>query len=292
MVVICPKCKVRLKVVDEKISAEGTRFKCPRCTALLLVKKPAPQAKTLDKEKILVALEDKGVAERIQKILAAERYKVTTALDGIEAMVKSLKELPFLSLLGVSLPKIQGFEVCKRLKSRTETKDMKVILIASLYDKKRYHRDPDSFYGADGYLEDHQIEDMLITKIRDLKGVAREGPAGAGISADTISGENMRHIVTSTAEKRQVSEKKGDDEEKIEKARRLARTILSDIHLYSRSKVEEAIRKGTFREDFAPELREGTKLYQMRIPSEVRALGDFFNETVNKFIENKKRDIM
>jgi predicted Zn finger-like uncharacterized protein len=292
MVVICPKCKTKLKVVDEKISAEGTRFKCPRCTALLLVKKPAPQAKTLDKEKILVALEDRGVAERIQKILAAERYKVITALDGIEAMVKSLKELPFLSLLGVSLPKIQGFEVCKRLKARTETKDMKVVLIASLYDKKRYRRDPDSFYGADGYLEDNQIEDMLIAKIRDLIVVAREGPAGTRVSTGAISGDDMRRTATGAVRKSHVSERKVDNEEKIEKARRLARTILSDIHLYGRSKVEEAIRKGTFREDFASELREGMKLYEMRIPSEVRALGDFFNETVNNFIENKKREIM
>ena len=291
MVVICPKCKARLKVVDEKISAEGTRFKCPKCTALLLVKKPPPQAKTLDKEKILIAVEDKDVAERIQKILAGERYKVITALDGIEAMVKSLKELPFLSVLSVSLPKIHGFEVCKRLKSRTETREMKVILIASLYDKKRYHRDPDSFYGADGYIEDHQIEEILIKKIEDLKGVAREGVAGAGVSAGTVSGEGMLHIARSATEGH-VTERTGGHQEKIEKARRLARTILSDIHLYSRSKVEEAIRRGTFREDFAQELREGTKLYETRIPSEVRALGDFFNETVNNFVENKKREIM
>ncbi len=41
MVVGCPKCKVRLNIPDEKIAPQGTKFKCPKCGVLLLVRKPA-----------------------------------------------------------------------------------------------------------------------------------------------------------------------------------------------------------------------------------------------------------
>lgn len=40
MVVACPKCKSRLKIADEKVSSQGSRFKCPKCATVLLVKKP------------------------------------------------------------------------------------------------------------------------------------------------------------------------------------------------------------------------------------------------------------
>ncbi len=51
----------------------------------------------------------------------------------------------------------------------------------------------------------------------------------------------------------------------VEKAKRLARTILSDIYLYSKAKVDEAIRKDAFHTTFASELKEGLKLYENRV---------------------------
>jgi hypothetical protein len=75
----------------------------------------------------------------------------------------------------------------------------------------------------------------------------------------------------------------------VERARRLARTILSDIYLYSPQKVEEAIRNGNFYATFASELKEGMKLYETRIPQEVRQKGDFFREAIEDFIETKKK---
>ncbi|KKK88694.1 hypothetical protein LCGC14_2740560, partial [marine sediment metagenome] len=41
MVVGCPKCKVQLKVADEKIKPEGLKIKCPKCSTVLMVRKPA-----------------------------------------------------------------------------------------------------------------------------------------------------------------------------------------------------------------------------------------------------------
>ena len=51
-------------------------------------------------------------------------------------------------------------------------------------------------------------------------------------------------------------------DEKIERARRLARTIISDIYLYNTSKADESIRNNTFSSVFVPEIKEGLKLYE------------------------------
>ena len=294
MVVVCPKCKIKLKVADEKLRPEGTRFKCPKCSTALLVKKPAVRIKPIG-NKVIVAHEVPSIVERINKVLTQKGYAVITAHDGIEAMIKSIKELPFLAILDVALPKIYGFEVCKRLKERTETKEIKVILISSIYDKTRYRREPISLYGADDYIEEHQIEDLLIEKIDVLKGVKKKEeivekpeepvfekpqpkvvpPAQAAVPPKVIAPPK--------------EEIKVEADEAVEKARRLARTIVSDIYLYSSTKMEKAIKNNTFYSEFAPEIKEGVKLYEGRVPQEVRNKGDFFREAIGNFIENKKK---
>ncbi|GAB4416187.1 MAG: response regulator [Thermodesulfovibrionales bacterium] len=295
MVVICPKCKVRLKVADEKIVPGGSRFKCPKCSTVLLVKKPVPAIRPLDKNKVLVAHEDPSVVDRIKAILSAEGYKVVTVNDGIEAMVNAARELPYLAILGVSLPKIYGFEVCRRLKNRPETRDMKVILIAALYDRKRYRREPGSLHGADDYIEEHQLEESLIGKINALKGIVEkvpeEAPKGLERPLEGRAGE-METEETKAAEEGPQRPPTVETDEMIEKAKRLARTIISDIYLYSKAKVDDAIRNNTFHTAFASELKEGTKLYENRVPSEIRRLGDFFNEAINNFIEQRRRELI
>ncbi|HXX58265.1 MAG TPA: response regulator [Thermodesulfovibrionales bacterium] len=302
MVIICPKCKIRLKIADEKIGSDGTRFKCPKCSTVLLVKKPLPQARPLDENTVLVAHEDPLIARRIKSILTASGYAVSVAADGIEALVNAAKELPFLILLSVSLPKIYGFEVSERLRKRPETKGMKIILVASLYDKNRYRREPDSLHGADAYIEEYQIEESLLQKVNALKKAfpqeapERKGDAGEGRedTGSRFSGETIAESKgTDERPSQPVTEKikVGQPDELIEKARRLARTIVSDIYLYSRARVEDSVKNDSFHSAFASELREGLKLYETRISAEVRKMGDFFNEAVTAFIEKKKRDI-
>ena len=300
MVVICPKCKVRLKVADEKIAPEGTRFKCPKCSTVLLVKRPAARLRPLDKLKILVAHEEPSIMEKITAILTTNGYKVIPAKDGIEAMVHATKEMPFLAVLGVSIPKIYGFEVCKRLKGRPETKDMKIILIPSVYDMTRYRREPESLHDADDYIEEHLIEGSLIKKIEALKGTSPRESAGPSVDTGTIRGE--KGGITETEKEKATPAKKGlqqpsgetAQKEKggeVERAKRLARTIIADIYLYSKAKVDDAIKKDSFHKTFASELKEGFKLYENRVPAEIRGIGDFFNEAINNFIEKRRREI-
>jgi predicted Zn finger-like uncharacterized protein len=290
VVVVCPKCKIRLKVDEGKLKVEGSRFKCPKCSTFLLVKKPvAVTKKAMDNNKVLISHSNPAVINEITSLLTKNGYQTITATDGIDAMVKAIKELPFLTIIEVSLPKIYGFEVCKRLKLRAETKEMKFMLVTSAYDKKRYKREPASLYDADEYIEDHQISELLVDKINKIKGIKPEE------KEERLEKPPEEPVMEKIEQKAEVQIKpeaitgKPLFDEKIERAKRLARTIMSDIYLYNTAKADESIRNNNFYFVFAAEIKEGLKLYENRISQEVRAHGDFFREAIENFIANKKK---
>ncbi len=300
VVVVCPKCKTRLKVDEAKLAPHGSRFKCPKCSTVLLIKKPAVrEKKTLDPGKILVAHSSSSVVENIKNLLEEEKYRVITSVDGIDAMVKALKELPAFGVIEVALPKIFGFEVCKKLKSRPETEQMKLILVPSIYDKTKYRREPVSLYGADDYIEEHELSVRLIESINRIK---------SGVPAASEKTEIPQESAALKTPEQSASERSGAAEmrekpieqapaapagikpdESIEKARRLSRTIINDIYLYNTAKVEEAVRRGDFYAVFGPEVKEGFKLYESRIPLETRKKADFYREAIDNFLDAKKK---
>jgi predicted Zn finger-like uncharacterized protein len=292
VVVTCPKCKTRLKIDESKIKAEGSRFKCPKCGTPLLVKKPVPVTeKAPDNTKIVVAHSNPDVINEIDSILSGKGYQVIPSPDGIDAMVKTLKELPFAVIIEAALPKIYGFEVCKRLKSRAETKNIKFILVSSIYDKVRYKREPSSLYEADDFIDEHKLSEVLIDKIAALR---EAKPPEKKIHIEKPEEKRVSEKAEPKPEpvKKPVPETlKPQLDEKIERAKRLARTIISDIYLYNIPKVEKSVKNDTFYTEFTNEIKEGMKLYESRISEEVRNKGDFFHEAIKDFIESKKKKL-
>lgn len=67
---------------------------------------------------------------------------------------------------------------------------------------------------------------------------------------------------------------------KADEARRLARTILSDILLYNQKKVKEGIEKDTLFDILTEELAEGKKYYESMVDEELRNSNNYFNEAV------------
>lgn len=65
-----------------------------------------------------------------------------------------------------------------------------------------------------------------------------------------------------------------------DEAKRLARTILSDILLYNQAKVKEGIEKDSLFQVLTEELAEGKKYYESMVDEEVRQATNFFNEAV------------
>lgn len=305
MIVNCPKCKAKLRVDDEKVKPEGLKVRCPKCQVVLLVRRPSQPAPTpeerplpreFDRRKILVAHDGEVIRKTIETILKEEGYEVLTASDGVEAIVKIEREKPFLAILDVALPRIYGFEVCKQIKSRPETKGIRVILLASIYDATRYKREPASLYGADDYIEKHHIEDRLLDKIGRLVEKPVPSPAQR-LEEKPVEEKPMpsESVVTKEVFKEEeISQKaipSGRDMDAIEKAKRFARIIISDIALYNQHLVEEGLRYNNFYSLLESEIREGRELYKNRVSPEIRSLGDYYEQAIDEFIEKKRRTL-
>lgn len=67
---------------------------------------------------------------------------------------------------------------------------------------------------------------------------------------------------------------------KPDEAKRLARTIISDIVLYNQQKVKEGIEKDSLFDVLTDELAEGKKYYESMVEEEVRQTTNFFNEAL------------
>ena len=76
-----------------------------------------------------------------------------------------------------------------------------------------------------------------------------------------------------------------------EKAMRFARIIISDIALYNQKAVENGIRNNKFYEVLKAEIEEGRKLYEERVPPDIASAKNYFNETLEEFIKNKRRSL-
>ena len=78
------------------------------------------------------------------------------------------------------------------------------------------------------------------------------------------------------------------DPGEIEKARKFARLIVSDVALYNQEAVAEGLRNGTFYELLRDDIAEGRALYDKRVPESVRATKDYYQEAFDTFIASKK----
>lgn len=98
--------------------------------------KKKEQEDNTKKPVVLIADDNQVIIKLLGEVLSKEGYKVAEVHDG-EAVLTSLPKIqPDLILLDVDMPKISGFEVCRRLKQDLRTADIPVIFVSSRNDKK------------------------------------------------------------------------------------------------------------------------------------------------------------
>ena len=100
--------------------------------------------------RILVVEDSPTVLYLMADALAKSGYEVLKATDGIEALRMAAEEKPNLVLLDVILPKLNGYQVCRRLKAEPETAGIPVVMITS--KSKNTDRHWGLEQGADDYV--------------------------------------------------------------------------------------------------------------------------------------------
>lgn len=97
-------------------------------------------------------------------------YNVMTAADGEDAMRQIGTQKPDLILLDIILPKKNGFQICRQLKTSPATRDIKVVLVSSK------SQDTDRYWGlkqgADEYITKPFEPDQLVEQVEHQLGLA------------------------------------------------------------------------------------------------------------------------
>jgi len=340
MIVPC-ECGAKLKIEDAKVPEKGVKIRCPRCGTVLVAKRSGPVHSESPVQKshqyppqkakgplVLVAYESDVIRSMINNILTEAGFKVESCANGVEALQKANETKPQGLVLDVGLPGIYGFELCARLKDDPATKGIKIILVSSVYDNRRYKRTPESLYGADDYIEKHHIHDLpaklrkhMFPEPAPTKPIKQKMPLHYGLpemsrpparefepsllTPDSLAqiGQELPDFVPPNPkenpitpdtfsldasifqkEEYDIPQVDAADPYAIEKAKRFARIIVSDIALYNQEAVITGIQNGTFFELLKDDIREGQELYEKRVPVSIRQKKDYYREAFDNFI--------
>ena len=205
MYISCPVCRTRFKFDEQKVSTAGVKLRCSRCSSVFRL--AAEKGERPGRLTVLVAHESGEFCAAVQKVLAPEPFDIISCHDGKEALDLAFRFRPDVVILNVALPTMYGFQVCEALRGDSRTSDIKIILLAAIYDKTKYKRSPQSLYGADDYIEQHHIPDSLAPMIYRLASGAKEVEPGNGASVEN-------DIDTSPAS---FSPAEASDQEKVRK---------------------------------------------------------------------------
>ena len=116
--------------------------------------------------KVLVVDDNQQNLELLQAYLEDVDCQTVPAHDGLEALEIIAKDPPDLILLDVMMPKMSGFEVCKRIKNDPKTSDIPVIMVTALNEFGDIERAIDS--GTDDFLSKPVNKLELLTRIKTM----------------------------------------------------------------------------------------------------------------------------
>jgi len=115
---------------------------------------------------ILIVDDNAQNAELLQAYLEPLNSRIRIAVDGVEALEQVDKRQPDIILLDIMMPRMSGFEVCRRLKSNPETKDIPVVMVTALNELADVERGVDS--GADDFLSKPINKLELLTRVKSV----------------------------------------------------------------------------------------------------------------------------
>ena len=118
------------------------------------------------KRRVLLADDDPSLLRLISTTLGTEDFELLHANDGQEALEVARRERPDLILLDVNMPRLDGFEVCRLLKTEPDTASIKIVMLSARVadiDRARGRE-----VGADDYFAKPFSPIQLLNKVYAL----------------------------------------------------------------------------------------------------------------------------
>lgn len=116
--------------------------------------------------KILIADDNVQNVELLEAYLAELDCVTAIAGDGEETIARVKADKPDLLLLDIMMPKMSGFEVCRKLKSDPATRDIQILMITSLHETADIDRGVEA--GTDDFLSKPVQKQILLTRVKSL----------------------------------------------------------------------------------------------------------------------------
>jgi len=115
---------------------------------------------------VLVVDDNPQNVELLQAFLESLPVKVFTANDGVEALNAVETHRPDLILLDVMMPRMSGFQVCRKLKNDPKTKDIQILMVTALNELGDVEQAAES--GTDDFISKPVNKFELLTRVKSL----------------------------------------------------------------------------------------------------------------------------
>jgi PleD family two-component response regulator len=153
----------------------------------------------MGKARLLVTEDDVDISNMLKIYFSGLGYEVDTALRGLDALEKTRQVLPHLIVLDIMLPDIDGYEVCRRLRTNTRTSHIPVIFLTQ--KDERSDRLQGLELGADDYItKPFDIEELKLRVQGAIRRSERESLTDprSGLPAGRLIEDTLRRIIRET----------------------------------------------------------------------------------------------
>ncbi|HZD10183.1 MAG TPA: response regulator [Candidatus Binatia bacterium] len=116
--------------------------------------------------KILIAEDDLDIRELVVLTLQFHGHQVISASDGVQALEKAQQDSFDLILMDVRMPRMTGYEACRRLREIDATRDTPIIFLSAKGQEAEIQAGMDA--GATQYILKPFAPDNLATRIKDV----------------------------------------------------------------------------------------------------------------------------
>jgi len=120
----------------------------------------------LPESTVLIVDDNPQNVELLQAFLEALPVKIVTASDGIEALDKVAEHKPDLILLDIMMPRMSGFQVCRKLKGDQKTRDIQILMVTALNELGDIEQASEC--GTDDFVSKPVNKLELLTRVKSL----------------------------------------------------------------------------------------------------------------------------
>ena len=117
---------------------------------------------------VLIVDDEEYIVTSLEYVMKSAGYKVVVAYDGAQAIAKTKETAPDLLILDVMMPKLDGFEVCEKIRANPLWKSIRIIMLTA--KGRDSEREKGMSLGADAYMTKPFSTRDILKRVTELLG--------------------------------------------------------------------------------------------------------------------------